>query len=70
MYKIIMKFEKKVLKSMQNSEFLAVLRLSFGLKTKILPPKGNWGERKLSESWQFFFGDHLFLTEKPPQKFG
>ena len=32
------------LKSMRNSVVFAVLRLIFALKTKIAPPKQNWGE--------------------------
>ena len=56
--------------------FFAVLRLIFGLKTKIAPPKRNWGEsgrRSWGEFWRrplfffVFFGDHLILDRKTSQ---
>ena len=48
------------LKSMQNSVFLAVLRLIFGLKTKIIPPKeiGVRIGEEAEMSWSRRSGSH------------
>ena len=66
---------------MHNSLFFALLRLIFGLKTKIAPPLKAIGERLGEEAEMMWtrrsgsqparrpplFLDHLILTEKPLQ---